>query len=922
MLTKDDTTIVDVEGKKEKIIDNLRGFAGALVDCIANASFDMPLEDEAINSNQSLEQEKVATTEDEEPKKDNITQEQASETLDNKEDSSESHSFWYWLSSLVGYGSPTPPGSPDKSPARSSVSPNKSESAKELGKDSRSLIGVFERASKHYLDKDSYWSLISGFFRQRSFEQTINDLKSFSDPILRLQAFYLFTSAKGATWHSGSANVAVYTSAIRVIPGYENDEQSVSDEFIHRVIIPNLRPLVDLEIIARIEGRAEFLDQKEVERRKVEAECQVYLNQAASIELFNDAELARKTAVDNPEKQVFHLSARKLSAKELELKQKRTKSKIDENELVWQFTWYDSTGNPNLLEMTSGLESLLTSFHLIDTQKESVDSEIKLKLAEFSRLEKEYEERTNVVLEPSAEELEDLKSSYVITKKDKQYQLTWYDNQGNKVPLVLSHHYLLATWLATKENLTKEDLPVLRIYLQPQFANPELSLKICCRQLAEEHLARTKVLINPSSKELQNLSLTYVIAGQDKEYELTWYDSFGKTHSVNLEGYDSFSKWLKDKEALSHEELPRLRTYLQQVKMRNEVNQTAKKSLGREILEKKGVTLICTDDLQRIPPYKLSVGIYILTRSPDPKTGEWILYQRQKGGVNIPVNVKDEGSNDWDDFHRFLAEKQSPFSAVQLTSNDQAKLKKKIMAAMPVPKEKNLCRAVEAFQVKHAREFPACTFVVTKKDSEWQLFYIDTLQHAVAVSVSSDKLPKVHELFSQWKEEEAQSLVDEQLKELSSHLIDYKPANQIKMSEFSLIAKCIAGQLSKQKELEETTKSHESLAEDSSTQSSDQVSEESTFPYTRISMPEPGRLNLSDYTKVSEWWGKRTVLKNGESASPCPRTSMPEPGRLNLSDYTKVTAWWGERPVLKPEEQTPPKQTSEDSSVSQSVYNP
>ncbi|PJE13986.1 MAG: hypothetical protein CK430_05825 [Legionella sp.] len=715
-------------------------------------------------------------------------------------------------------------------------------SFKELNKDSRALIKVFEMANRKYSNEDSYFWLISRFFRHRSFEKTINDLKSFPDPILRLQAFYLFISEEGGTWHIGSANTAIYISAIRAILGYENDEQSVSDEFIHGVIIPNLRPLVNLEIIARIEERAEFLRQKEEERRKVEENCRAYLNQAAEIELFDDAELAKKEAVDSPAKQVFHLSARKLTLKELELKQKRTKTKIDENELVWQFTWYDFTGNPNFLEMTPGLENLLTSFQLVETPKEDEDSErtspveIKLKLAEFSRLEKEYEERTNVVLEPSAEELEDLKSSYAITKKDKQYQLTWYDNQGHQVPLTIGHHYLLANWLASKENLTKEDLPVLKIYLQPQFANPQLSIKMCCSQLAEEHLTRTKVLINPTSRELEYLSLTYVLTQQDEQYQLTWYDSFSKAHPVNLERYESFSKWLKTKAAFTNEDMLKLRTYLQHVKMRNEVNQTAQKSLGREILVKKGVTLICTDNLQGIPPYKLSAGIYILTRTPDPKTGEWILYQRQKGGVNIPVNINDEGGKDWDNFHSFLAEKQTPFSAAQLTSSDQIELKNKIMAAMPMPKETNLCAAVEEFNVKEARKFPSCTFVVTKKDSEWQLFYIDTLQHAVSVTVSSDKLPQVYALFNQWKDD-PQSLTDIQLKELSNQLIDYKPANQIILSKFSLIAKCVAGH--------------------------------------KIFMPEPGRINLSDFANITKLYGERPVLKPENHASTNPTTEEP-----------------------------------------------
>jgi hypothetical protein len=872
MLTKNDKTVADVEeGKKEKIIDNLKGFTEKFVNCIANASFDMPSNQVDLSSNQTSGQVLQQVTSTDQTPNASVAQVLGSETPSNQANSSESYSsLWSWL----GYSSPTPPGSPEKTSTHSSAEIPEVQSTKPIDKkvessakmqkyDSRSLIEVFKQADTRYNNSDSYWSLISWLFRRRSFGKTINDLKSFPDPILRLQAFYLFTSEQGGTWHIGSANTALYIAAIRAIPDYENDRQSLSDEFIHEVLIPHLRPLVNLEIIARIEKRAEFLRKKEEERRQVEEDCRVFLNQAAEIELFDNAELARKEAVDNPTKQVFHLSARTLSAKELQLKQKRTKAKVDENELVWQFTWYDSTGNPNLLEMTSGLESLLTSFNLIKRPEESGDSEIKLKLTEFSRLEKEYEERTSVVLEPSAEELEDLKSSYAITKKDRQYQLTWYDNQGNPVPLVLSHHYLLATWLATKEALTIEDLPILKIYLQPQFANPELSIKMCCSQLAEEHLARTKVLIDPRS-DLSFLSLTYVLTQDEGQYQLTWFDSFCNPNPVNLENHEALSKWLKTKTAVSHEDMSQLRTYLQHVKMRNEVDQSVQKGLGRKILEKKGVTLICTDNLEGIPPYKLSAGIYILTRSPDPKTGEWILYQRQKGGENIRVNISaaktDDSAeaesvktNDWEDFHKFLAEKEAPFSAAQLSLGDQAELKKKIMAIIPMPKETNLCTAVEVFNEKKAHKFTACTFVVTKKDSEWQLIYIDILQRAIPVPVSNENLPAVNALFNKWKGD-PQSLANEQLKELSGHLIGYKPMSQIKMSKFSLVAKCIASQASILHSQEGTSTQEET---------------------TRQSIPEPGRINLSNFAKITELWGQRPVYKPVEKTSTKPASEDP-----------------------------------------------
>ncbi|PJE13987.1 hypothetical protein [Legionella sp.] len=119
MLTKQEKTIDKIEEKKERIIDNLKGFAKDFVNCIANASFDVPLEDEALDASQSSEQQKVTTTE-EATKDGNSTQEKAPETVNKQENPGESYSYvWSWLSSLVGYGSPTPPSSPDKVQAHS-----------------------------------------------------------------------------------------------------------------------------------------------------------------------------------------------------------------------------------------------------------------------------------------------------------------------------------------------------------------------------------------------------------------------------------------------------------------------------------------------------------------------------------------------------------------------------------------------------------------------------------------------------------------------------------------------------------------------------------------------------------------------------------------------------------------------------------
>jgi len=1017
----------------KKIINNLENFAQTFVDCIANASFNVPSgglpSDLPETSQQPVLVETVAVSEESTKQEGKEGSQEAVEAdKSSVSASSESYSYvWSWLSSLTGYAA-SPQSSPNNSLERhgsKASDKHEEEAAKQKLGHNQSLIKIFEIASGKYSNKDSYWGWISMFFRHRSFEKTIDDLKSFPDPILRLQAFQLFISE--GTWHIGSANTTLIITAIRSIDGYENDEKSVPDSFIHETIIPHLKPLILEEISKRIEARTEFLKKQEEERRRLEAMCLEQIKPAADVEIFDDGQKAKQFAIENPTRLSFCISARKPTEREISAR-KLTDAKSDGNELVWQLTWYDASGNPHSLKFQSDAEEPLAAIRPAELNVQGTANTVQLDFEQKTEeLLKEHQAREKVLFEPTPQELENLKSAYAVTVKDKQLQIFWYDSQSRSQQINLENHTLLVKWFKIKleknEEVTKEDLPLLKVYLHPQYTNPVVKLKLSCRalqeerveslkrdeeerkrlepeclaqikpaaevelfddarmakqfaienptklsfhisarkltekefklrrekdpktdenalvwqltwydvtgnanllqfksdveeslvhfrpaelqfqstntvqlhleqkteQLLKEYQARENVLFEPTPLELDDLKSAYVVTVKDKQLQLFWYDSQGLSQQVNLVHYSLLVEWLKKKleknELITKEDLPILKVYLLPQYSNPVVNLKLRcRTVQEEHLEK---TKLLVD------PTEKELQSLTLAFTLTKKDGHYHLAWYDSLNKCHPVILENYPKlAKWLNSKKEVSKEDLPYLKTFL---QHVKILRKIdhsqrtfQSSMRVP-----FVAINHFSPENTKQVKSSTFVLTKTDLNWQLFYIDAFQKVKPVEL--DAVPGLAGLLKKYEEEsesevQPETLEPVQLKEISQLLEPLKrPGSRIQITNFSNIQKLYASRpkfkpehlvVSKQ-QIDDSASESEKMAPKLHV-SIAHSTENSTLPAQSACMEEE-----KDMVKTEK-----------------PAETPSATGRLKLSQYDNLSLLYKNRPKFKEEENT------------------
>lgn len=525
------------------------------------------------------------------------------------------------------------------------------------------LQEVFKQASKEYNQyQDSYlWSWLYYYTRQRTeaFEKTISALATVVDPIVQLQEFRKFVSE--GEWKSTSANIDLYIFLIRSIKGYEPEE----DHVLRTVIIPRLNELICKDIDNLVKAHEKAVQEAEHRKKELEAMLAGKRKEMESVVLFEAENTAKETAVECPEKQVFSLI--------------RLSPEAESSD--WQLTWHDSTGKANRLEIYGELKQLL--------------QEIKV--------------------------------------------------------------------------------------LPEENSSRQFKIKSACTKLVDELLAKTQVLVNPAPELLNDLTSTYVLS--TKPTQIVWYDSLGNHQPLTLHKYPQLEAWLSPKTEFTEKDLSRLKMYLRHIVVRREVDEDKQSNVFELLRKKHGETLIATNSIAAVPPYKLTVGTYLLIREPDAKTGAWVLYQRQKGGINQRINT-----DNWETFHEILTQNKD-FSAAELSLVEKNKLRECIKKADKIlVKNKSLCVAVNHFSVDNAATYEPGTFIVTKQEEQWQLFYIDTLQKAIAVDLA--QCSQVNPLFAQWFGL-PEALEAAQLSELSKVLAHFKPAARLKQDDFSELERCL-----------------------------------------------------------------------------------------------------------------------------------
>ncbi|STX38978.1 hypothetical protein [Legionella feeleii] len=370
------------------------------------------------------------------------------------------------------------------------------------------------------------------------------------------------------------------------------------------------------------------------------------------------------------------------------------------------------------------------------------------------------------------------------------WQLTWHDSTGKANRLEIYGE--LKQLLQESKVLPEEN------------SSRQFKIKSACTKLVEELLARTPVLLNPSVALLKDLTSTYVLS--TKPMQIVWYDSLGNRQPLNLHKYPQLEAWLGPKTEVTEKDLSRLKMHLRHIVVRREVDEDKQSNVFELLRKKHGETLIATDSIAAVPPYKLTAGTYLLIREPDAKTGAWVLYQRQKGGINQRINT-----DNWETFHEILAQNKD-FSAAELSLVEKNKLRECIKKADKIlVKNKSLCIAVNHFSAGNATTYEPGTFIVTKQKEQWQLFYIDTLQKAIAVDLA--QCSQVESLFAQWPGL-PEALEATQLSELSKVLAHFKPAARLKPDDFSELKRCLAvGKQRQEKEpAEESTSTKQTVA--------------------------------------------------------------------------------------------------------------
>ncbi|KTD06847.1 hypothetical protein [Legionella jamestowniensis] len=450
------------------------------------------------------------------------------------------------------------------------------------------LVEIFEQAKKVYTNEDSpFWSWVYSFSRKRGDElnQTIDTLKIFPKPTIRLQEFQKFL--KGGEWKTTSANTDLFLLLINSVPGYVKE----TDSYLYSQIVFPLKRILLNKIKL-------LLQQYEVsERQAAEREKELQLvreNKSKEIEtvhVSNNAEEARFIAINNKDHLAFCLTATDLTA----------------TEVNWQLTWPDFNSKVTVLTISENLARVIKNM------------EVELR------------------------------------------------NALSKMP--------------SDKNLAEQEKLLSEFLQKSAFAR---ELKTESQKILEELLNKTQVLFCPTEKELENLVSTYVItkegaaASDSKVTQLYWYNSLGHKNLLNLNDYPELADWIRPKSSLAENEMFRLKVYLREINVRHSIDKTKHHDVQSFLKAEHGVALITTDNWTKIPAYKLIKETYILTREPDAKTGDWVLYQRQRGGVNAQISIDSWGNtNAIADFKEIL-QKNEGISAANLSAADREKLRKAI----------------------------------------------------------------------------------------------------------------------------------------------------------------------------------------------------------------------------------------------------
>lgn len=682
------------------------------------------------------------------------------------------------------------------------------------------LLALFERAEKAYRAVSYIQGRLSNFEEAKA---TIRDV-----PTNMMQAISLFVST--GAWDRYSSNTLLMLELIKAT-GHQG-----SDDFLHEnVVVPISRGLCVLigSYVNNEQRKHKELEKDQQQRDetlKIPAVRMPHIMIAASYE---QGRVWRKIHSD---KSIFCLQEAR-SAK---------------GTSHWQLTWFDLLGNPDYVDIDRKLSSLLAklvNYQLPDSDSECFDqltyccnelipSHANVYVFDNSQsavsFARKYPDKYSFCLSPVSQASSSSPSSSSSSSiPDARWQLAWYDRQGRVNPLPVPA--AMAKLLCLETQLPSSDSP------------NGLSIKEHCLVLIQDLLSRMAVRINPPSSSLPGTLSTFVLTHNSGQSKLDWYDSLGKVQLVSLDGFPELAEWLASQapaeEPFSGDALLRLKTYLMHLTFRREVD-AEKQTLMREVLLKKhGLSLVVSNNMEKIPRFRLIPETYFLVRENMDSSREWVLYQRIKGVSDGGVNMERIDTEDWKTFHQVLAAHDVLPEELPDYARESLRRAIRIYEAFEKKKKTRDCYAVSDLSAIGPEQRKPGTFIVSKAQDQWLVHYVDTLQRLIPVDGKALKCAAA--LFATWQCTPG-LLTRAQLSALSSSLSQFNPSSRLNMADFSDLEKVMKGSLATPVNMADFS-----------------AAENVTAVKGSQATPAPGRLQLSEHSLIGDFFSNRAKSKTG-----------------------------------------------------------
>lgn len=679
-------------------------------------------------------------------------------------------------------------------------------------RDSNALINVFQSTQKKYFSHS--WKQR----RAKEFDDAILEIKTNPLPVNMLSTVKLFLTDQ--KWDRYSANTFFMLELIRQ-SGYKRNKTE-TDNYLHKTVLEGLGESLRNKISSFLQHeKAKQIDnhQSQVIR---EGLCTVEVKDLPHILLAESLACAREMQVQNPDKTVFLLA----------------KTFLSEGSSRWRLAWLNILGEPCYLPPGAQLSHLLRSIkgdHLPDPNADLFDQlklccesqlpEYKdvyvfdnpLQAADFA---KRYPDKHGFCLSKGTS-VSSSSSSSSSEPVSVNWQLTWYNRQGK------------ASVLPIQKNLKK----LLKNSGGLPDANSPLSHQVkCCLLISTtELLSSITLLINPEASELQGVVSAFVLNCKLPEATLFWYDSMGIEQAVKLDNWPELKSFIvlhQADEVWDFSSKNQLRKHLMHISLRSELAHERKLEIGKQLIKEHGVSLVASNDLSTIPRFRLIVGTYFLIREPKDMSGAWRLYRRVKGTSETGPNFEPVITDTWSVFHDIL-DSQGDALPQSLPKSVTERLRH-IIKSYEAVERKIKINAVDAeskANIDALMQAPD-TFIISKHQDQWVLYYVNTFNQLVDIHWHS--IHAVAILMNQWSGE-VDELSRSQLCALDVALEGYKPVGKINLSNSRSIERLFA-------------------------------------PYT----PEkpaiiPGKLALENYSAVSSFFGARPVKipeETGRSVTP------------------------------------------------------